>query len=296
MTKKINILVAGATGQQGGRVARELLQKGHHVRALTRSTDSPRAKSLAQAGAELFTGDLTDKDSLVGALEGVDAVFGVSTPFEIGVDGETQQGINLVDAAKEAGVSHLVFSSVGCADKGTGIPHFDSKYKVEQHLLNSGVPFTIIGPVFFMENWLSPWFLPSLQEGNVALAMPGERSLAQISIEDIGKFAALIFERPGDFLGKRIDIAGDDLSGQKVAKRLGRHVGKEFGYFQIPIEGMREQNEDFALMFDWFEKVGYNVDIATLKTDFPEVTWTSFDDWITRQDWSVLKAPSAKAS
>ncbi|MFH2005880.1 MAG: NmrA/HSCARG family protein [bacterium] len=290
MAKKLNILVAGATGQQGGSVARALLDNGHHVRALTRRIGSPAAQALKELGAELHEGDLSKKETLPSAFEGVDAVFGVTTPFEAGMEAETQQGVNLVDAAKEAGIGHFVFSSVGKADKATGIPHFDSKYEVEKHLKASGVPYTIIAPVFFTENWLSPWFLPSIQEGNVALAMPGDRSLAHISVDDIGRFAALIFERRGEFLGKRFDIAGDDVSGVEVARRLSARTGKKLGYFEIPLEGMREQNEDFALMFEWFNKVGYNVDVAKLKRDYPEVHWTSFDDWAARQDWSVLDA------
>ena len=89
-----------------------------------------------------------------------------------------------------------------------------------------------------------------------------------------------------------IDIAGDDVSGAEVARRLSALTGKKLGYFEIPLEGMREQNEDFALMFEWFDKVGYNVDVAKLKRDYPEVHWTSFDDWLDRQDWSVIDAPA----
>ena len=213
MANKLKILVVGASGQQGGSVARELLARGHQVVALTRKVDSAAARSLSELGAEIVEGDLSKRESLVEALEGVDAVFGVITPYEGGVEAEVRQGLNLVDAAEEVGVDHLVFSSVGGADTGTKIPHFDSKYQVEKYLKESGVPYTIIGPVFFMENWLSPWFLPALQEGNLALAMPGYRKLAHISVRDIGRFATLIFERRDEFLGKRIDIASDDLSG-----------------------------------------------------------------------------------
>ncbi len=296
MTNKIKILVTGSTGQQGGVVARALLEKGHHVRALTRSPESSAAQALRQKGAEVVAGDLMDRASLTAAVEGMDAVFGVTTPFEVGVENETKQGIHLVDAAKEAGISHLLFTSVGSAHKNTGIPHFDSKYEVEKYLRASGVPFTIIGPVFFMENWLSPWFLPSLKEGNVALALPGDRSLAQIAIEDIGHFAAHIFEHPRSFLGKRLDIAADDLSGLEVAKSIGAYTGRELGYFEIPLPAVREQNPDFAAMFEWFDEVGYQLDIDGLKRDYPEVGWTRFDTWVERQDWSVLEKTEKKAS
>jgi uncharacterized protein YbjT (DUF2867 family) len=191
---------------------------------------------------------------------------------------------------EKAGTGHFVFSSVGKADTGTGIPHFDSKYEVEKKLRSSNLNYTIIAPVFFMENWLSPWFLPSLKEGNVALAMPAERNLAHISVEDIGKFAALIFEKGKDYFGERFDIAGDDLSGAEIARRLSSHLDGRFDFFEIPLEDMREQNEDWALMFEWFDKVGYNVDTRELNSRFPEVGWTRFDEWMKKQDWSVLKS------
>jgi len=292
MATKLTVLVAGATGQQGGAVARALLDRGHKVRALTRSGESPAARALAELGAEIREGDLGNPESLEKALPGVDAVFGVSTPFEAGTDGETGQGINLVEAAVEAGVAHFVFSSVGSADRSTGIPHFDSKYEVEQALRASGMPFTIIGPVFFMENWTSPWFLPAIQEGNVAVAMPRDCKLAQIAVQDIGNFVALVFERRDEFLGRRIDIASDYKTADEVAGGIGRAAGRELGVFEIPLEGMREQNADFATMFEWFDEVGYEVDAEALEWQYPEVNWTRFDDWVARQDWRGLLSSS----
>jgi uncharacterized protein YbjT (DUF2867 family) len=295
MTKELKILVIGASGQQGGSVARELLARGHQVVAMTRKFGSTAALELSRLGAEIVEGDLSDRESLIEVMQGVDGVFGVTTPYESGVEVEVEYGLNIIDAAEEAGIEHLVFSSIGKADKKTGIPHFDSKTEIEAYLRKSSVPHTIIGPVFFMENWLSPWFLPALQEGNVALAMPGGRKLAHISVGDIGRFAPLIFARREEFLGKRIDIATDNLSGYELADKIGRHTGRKLGFYEIPLEGMREQNEDFAKMFEWFDKVGYNVDIAELIYRYPEVGWTSFDYWLRRQDWSALDKGQAKA-
>jgi uncharacterized protein YbjT (DUF2867 family) len=293
MSTKLEIAVVGATGQQGGAVARALLSKGHQVRALTRNTDSPSAGILSNLGAKIVKADLDDRASLVEAFRGADGVFGVTTPYEAGTEVETRQGLTLVDAAKEAGVGHFVFSSVGSADRETGIPHFDSKYEIERHLGTSGLFYTIIGPVFFMENWLGPWFLPSLQQGNVALGMPGDRKLAHIAVEDIGSFAALIFERREEFVGKRIDIAGDDLTGDEIAAAIGARAGRELGFFEIPIEAVREQSEDFAKMYEWFAEVGYTFDLEALKRDYPEVGWTDFGEWVRGQDWSVLDPPRA---
>ena len=126
------VLVTGATGNQGGAVVRALLKQEHQVRALTRNPASPAAQRLAEQGVEIAIGDFTDHDSLVRAARSVDAIYAMTTPFEQGVEKETAQGIAMTNAAKAAGVGHLVYSSVASADRATGIPHFDSKYAVFQ--------------------------------------------------------------------------------------------------------------------------------------------------------------------
>lgn len=140
MSTQKNVLVIGATGQQGGATVQALLPKGHRIKALTRKGDSPAAKKLASQGVELIQGDLTDTEALVNAMKAVDSVFAVTTPYGAGPDAETRQGIILADAAKAANVGHLVFSSVGSADQGTGIPHFESKYRIEQHIAAIKIP------------------------------------------------------------------------------------------------------------------------------------------------------------
>ncbi len=293
MADSLTILVTGATGQQGGALARVLLRKGHRVRALTRKPDSPAAQELRRLGAELVTGNLEDRGSLERAARGTDAVFGVSTPFESGMDVDTRQGINVADAAKAAGTKHLVFSSVGSADRHTGIPHFDSKYKVEQHIRSLDVPHTILGPVFFMENLISPWWLPALQEGKLPMALPATRKLQQIALESIGGFAALVIERRESFLGRRIDIASDDLTGKQAAEILTRVSGRTIEYVELPLAELRKSNEDFGKMFEWFDRVGYSVDIGALRRDYPEVTWPTFEHWAKAQNWNVLKRAAA---
>src|SRR6185436_11538096 len=139
------ILVTGATGQQGGAVARSLLRQGQKVRALTRNP--AKAAALVRAGAEVVQGDLTDPASLQPALQGVDGVFAMSTPFEAGMEEEVGQGVFLADAAKAVGVRHYVYTSVASADRNTGIPHFDSKWQVERHIQRIALPATILRPV-----------------------------------------------------------------------------------------------------------------------------------------------------
>ncbi|MFQ5341958.1 MAG: NmrA/HSCARG family protein [Anaerolineae bacterium] len=282
------VLVTGATGNQGGAVVQALIAQGHQVRALTRNPASPAAKRLSEQGVEIAVGDFTDRDSLVRAARGVDTVYAMSTPFEQGVEKEIAQGIAMADAAKAAGVGHLVFSSVASADRATGIPHFDSKYEVEKHILSSGVPYTIIAPVFFMDNLSQPWQLPDLRQGKLAMALPASHPLQQIAVADIGAFAAAVIERRDTVLGQRIDIAGDELAGDEAAAILSRVTGREIRYEGFPPDGWRAQSEDMALMFEWFASTGYTVDINGLRRNFPEVKWHDFEAWARTQDWSVL--------
>src|ERR1051326_621484 len=148
------ILVTGATGQQGGSLARLLLQKKHRVYALTRNTRSPAAQDIRNRGANIVKGDLDDSDSLKRAVKDVQSVFLMGTPFEDGTEGETRRGKLMANIAKENNIEHLVYSSVANADKNTGIPHFESKYKVEQHVKNLGIPHTIIAPTFLWKTCL----------------------------------------------------------------------------------------------------------------------------------------------
>ncbi|WP_224364950.1 NmrA/HSCARG family protein [Hyalangium versicolor] len=288
MSKSLSVLVTGATGQQGGAVARALIKKGHKVRALTRKPDSQGAVALKQQGAELAIGNFDDRDSLVRAMTGVDAVFIMGTPFEAGMETETRQGIAAVDAAKAAGVKHVVYTSVASANQRTGIPHFDSKFLVEEHLVKAGVPYTIFAPVFFQDNLVSPLFGAGLKQGVIALAMPPQRKLQQINVDEIGAFGALVIERREEFLGKRIDIASNELSGEQVAEVFSRVSGKPVKFAEAPLAQVRAMSEDMAIMFEWFDKVGYSADIARLRRDYPEVGWRSFEEWARAQDWKRL--------
>ena len=269
------ILVTGATGQQGGSLARLLLQKKHKVYALTRNTQSSAAQELRNKGANVVKGDLDDSDSLERAVKDVESLFLMGTPFEDGTEGETRRGKLMADIAKENSIEHLVYSSVANADKNTRIPHFESKYKVEQHIKNVGIPYTIIGPTFFMENLLGP----GLQQGQLTLPLTPSRILQQSALENIAEFSALVLERRKPFLGKRIDIASDEVTGEQAAKILSDEIGHTIRYIQIPLEQVRQVNEDMARMYEWYETIGTGIDIAKLHQEYAEVNWLKFQDW-----------------
>ena len=271
------ILVAGATGRQGGATLRLLREKGYPVRAITRHPDGPKAHTLVGHGTEIVRADLNDMPSLVRAMDGVYGVFSVQTSTENGVESEVRQGINLADAAKRSRVSHFVYSSVGSADRRTGIPHFESKFRIEEHVRSSGLRYTILRPVFFMENWLG--MRDSIEPGVLALPLDPETRLQMIAVRDIGVFATMSFERSGHWEGRAVDIAGDELSMHEIADSLGRLAGRAIGYRHIPWEQFEQTaGHDMTLMYRWFQDAGYNVDIAALRQEHPNLM--SFERWL----------------
>lgn len=287
MPKELTVVVTGSTGKQGGAVARGLLDRGHKVRAVTRDPNSKQAKSLAHAGATLVAGSLEDTAAIVKALQGATSLFAMTMPSG-GTHAETRQGIAAADAAKAAGV-HLVFTSVGSANRQTGVPHFDSKYEVEKHITKIGVRATILAPVSFMENLY--FIKEQLAKGIYAAALPPTRALAQVAVADIGTVAVRVLEEFARFTGKRFDLVGDELTGNDAMSILSRVTGRNFTYYQVPLDVVRQRmGEDAVKMYEWFDRVGFAVDRAALRREFPDVTFHDFESWAKTQDWSALHA------
>jgi uncharacterized protein YbjT (DUF2867 family) len=283
--KKLVVVVIGATGKQGGAVAKSLLERGHEVRAVTRKPESVKAKELASAGAAIVQASLEDTAALTKALEGATSLFAVTTPFG-GMQAETQQGVSAANAAKTAGV-HLVFNSVGSANRQTGIPHFESKYAVEEHIAKIGVRATILAPVYFMENLY--FGREQLAKGIYAVPMPSTRKLAQVAVADIGAVALHVLENEGRFVGKRFDLASDELTGDEAVAILSEVTGRPFTYYQVPLDSIRQRmGNDGTRMYEWFDKVGYAFDLKALQREFPDVAFHSFGSWAKAQDWKAL--------
>jgi uncharacterized protein YbjT (DUF2867 family) len=270
------VLVTGATGKQGGSVARQLLKRGYRVNAMTRKPDSDAARELAKLGATIVRGDLDDTKSLGDALAGAWGVWAVQNTWEAGVEKEEVQGKRLAQVARERGVEHYVYTSVGSAQRKTGIPHFENKWRVEETVRALKFPsHVILRPVFFMENLPSPWFL----QGNKLLAaMKPTTSLQMVAVEDIGQLGALAFDRALEMRGAEIDFAGDAVTMPQAAAILSEAMGKPITFEQIPIEAVRAQSADMALMLEWFDKVGYNADIAGVQKKYG-LTFLRVPEW-----------------
>ena len=233
-------------------------------------------------------GNFDDPTTIERAARGVDAMFLMGTALGAGVAAETRHGISAVDAAKDAAVPWLVYSSVGDANRQTGIPHFESKFAVEEHLRRSGVPHAVSAPTSFMENLRAPFQLPMLRQGRLAMGLSPGRPLQMVALDDLGGFVTYVLENPSRFAGKRIDVASDALSGLETARILSEQSGRAIEYQQVPIDVLRNQNADFAKMFEWMERAGYTADIEGLRREYPTVGWQRFREWGARQDWARL--------
>ncbi|MEU7742385.1 NmrA/HSCARG family protein [Nonomuraea sp. NPDC049158] len=283
------VLVTGATGQQGGATARALLAAGWHVKALVRDPDSAAAGLLAKAGAELVPGDMGDRESLTEAVRGAYGVFSVQPAAgpPHGVAEEVRLGVNVADAAHEAGVRHLVYASVGGADRDTSISHWNTKWEIERHIRALGLPATILRPVMFMENHTRPHYGVT-GEGALVRIIPPKATVQLIAVTDIGAFAALAFADPDRYLGLALELAGDELSRADLVAAITRATGRPVNVEPIPAErraelGLRESDTEAVESF-----AGWQADIPALRALHPGLM--DFETWLRREGKTLFEA------
>ncbi|MFI6122872.1 NmrA/HSCARG family protein [Streptomyces sp. NPDC051064] len=272
------ILVLAATGGQGRAVTDALLGRGARVRALVRDPEQKAARQLADRGVDVVAGSLSDRGSLAAAMDGVAGVFAFTTPFEAGVDAEVAQGQAILTAAREKRVPHLVFSSVAGADQGSGVPHFDSKARVEAELASGDVPYTVLGPAYFFDNALGG--AERILGGVLDLPLPSDRPLQQLARPDLGVFAAGVLLNPAPYVGQRIELASDAPTPAQMAAALSAALGREVRHEYVPLKAIG--NPDMQAMWTFLDGPGYRVDIPALHAAHPDIAWTSFSEWAQR--------------
>ncbi|WP_431961725.1 NmrA/HSCARG family protein [Actinacidiphila sp. bgisy160] len=269
------ILVLAATGGQGRAVTGALLGRGARVRAMVRDPEGEAARRLADRGVTVVAGSLGDRGSLAAAMDGVASVFALTTPFEAGVDAEVAQGRSILAAAREARVPHLVFSSVAGADQESGVPHFDSKARIEAELASGDVPHTILGPTYFYDNALGG--AERIRGGVLDLPLPSDRPLQQLARADHGAFAAEVLLDPAPYVGRRIELASDAPTPAQMADALGAALRRDVRHERVPLEAIG--NPDMHAMWTFLNGPGYRVDLPSLHAAHPEIAWTGFADW-----------------
>jgi uncharacterized protein YbjT (DUF2867 family) len=289
------VLVTGSTGHQGGATARRLLADGWRVRALVRDPASPAAAAIAAAGAELAVGDMADRASLDSAMRGVYGVFSVQPAQEaphFAVD-EVGLGRNVADAALAAGAAHIVYSSVGGADRDSGVSHWTTKWEIEQHIRALDLPATILRPVMFMENHASRSFGILSEKALIRMIPPGA-AFQVIAVRDIGAFAGLAFAQPDAYIGKALEIAGDEVTREDLIAAVSAATGRTVHAEPLPLEvlaslGVNVDDINRARTFG-----GWQADIPALRTLHPDLM--DLPTWLERDGKARFDALFASAS
>jgi uncharacterized protein YbjT (DUF2867 family) len=263
-----------------------MLPRGWKLRALTRNPSSHASQQLARQGVEVQQGDLEDPPSLERASRGVYGIYSVQDFWAVGAKREVQQGKNLADAAKKAGVQHFVYSSVGGAERNAGITHWESKWEVEKHIRKLALPATILRPAAFMETYHILEVEIGILKGKLADPIRGDKPYQTIATDDIGAFVALAFERPRDFLGLELEIAGSELTNPEAAKVFSRVMGKPVKFQRLPMPLVRlVLGREFYEMFRWFNNAGFKADIPELRRRYPEIHLHTLEEWLREEGW-----------
>ncbi|WP_255195486.1 NmrA/HSCARG family protein [Halorarius litoreus] len=290
----MKVLVAGATGNQGGSVIDHLLSGDYgeyRVFGLTRDADGDRAQALAERGVTVVEGDLTDIDRMTTLCDGMDAVFAVTTFYERGTDAETDQGVSLADAANAASVKRFVYSSVGDADTA-GLKHFESKARVEKRIQKLGFDYTIVRPVYFMQNF-AYLHREELAGGQLAMPLRMDTTLALLDADDIGKTVAMALADPETFVGETITLAGDNLTLPEMVTAFSEALGTEITPYSLDVTEYRTvAGDEMADMYAWFEREGYGDHVTDEAREYG-IDCTTLAEFLAESDIWQPTAPAA---
>lgn len=295
MNEKKVVLVTGATGRQGSHTVRQLLKRGFVVRAFVRDKSKAVAQELKKLGAHLVEGSFDDDESMKRALEGADGAFLVTPADPSNQSGNAKEievayGVTFVEHCKTAGVKHLVFTSSSLSGERSDVPFLDSKREIEEHIRQSGLTYTILRPVAFMENFNEMW----MRGDNVYIPLDSNVNIPFICSKDIGEFAAISFDKPADFKGKTLVIAADMLTPPQAAKIFSQALGREIKSEQQPIEELAFFSQALVAMFKKINERGFvkdmaEIDFVALRKINPDL-WT-LEDWLKHQPFKVAAAP-----
>lgn len=280
------VLVTGATGRQGGAVIRHMASKGWKLRALVFKASDATVQKLIDQNIEVVRGNLEDPASLEPAVRGAYGVFSVQDFWSVGAKREVQQGKNLADVAKKTGVEHFVYSSVGGAERNSRIDHWESKWEIENYIRKLGLRATMLRPAAFMENYYIDQVEIGILKGKLMDPIRADKPYQTIASDDIGAFAALAFERPAEFVGMQLEIAGSELTNREAAQVFSRVLGKPVKFQKLPMPMVRLfLGTEFYQMFRWFNESGFQANIPELRRKYPEVPLQTLEQWLRNEGW-----------
>ncbi|ALO99817.1 NmrA-like protein [Streptomyces hygroscopicus subsp. limoneus] len=306
MNEKKVIAVTGATGAQGGGMARAILadpESGFAVRAITRNPDSPAARELAELGAEVVRADFDDEPSVRKAFEGAYGAFLVTNFWaHMSAAKEIEETQVLVRSAKAAGLRHVIWSTLEdtrellpledgrmpVLQEKYNVPHFDAKGEGNQLFRAAGVPTTFLNTTFFFQGFLQGFGPKRDEDGVLTLTLPLEdgKLLAGVDVADIGRTAFAILKGGEQYIGQTVSLAGDHLTGAQYAEKLGAVLGEPVRFQSVPYDVFRSLDipaaAEIANMFQYYgdfdqEFTGAR-DLNRLRELNPELK--SFDSWL----------------
>jgi uncharacterized protein YbjT (DUF2867 family) len=278
------VAVTGATGRQGGAVARHLLADGWRVRALTRDPSSPAAARLASAGAEVVRADLDSPETLRPAFAGAHGVFSVQNPMVSGP--EVRQGRAVGDAAVASGVRHVVYGSAGPGVPGTGVAQWDDKLVVRAHLESLGVPLTVLRPMAFMELMTDKDLYPPVSMWHLMPKLIGDdRPLPWLCADDVGAVAARAFEEPDRFVGLDLPLCADVRTIAECRALWHSATGRRPRGFPMPLWLFhRFAGDDLTKMWRWLHTNPVAADPAATRAVLPSAR--TVEEWLDRRTYS----------
>jgi uncharacterized protein YbjT (DUF2867 family) len=284
------ILVTGATTWRGRAAVHQLLAAGWRVRTLARDPGAPPARALGGAGVEVVRGGLDDRESLDRALAGAYGVLSLPAYHPRDPAAEARQGQGLAEAVRWASVAHLVYCSAAGADRNSGVPEHENKRAVEAHLQVLGLPATVLRPTFPMEYFAAPQRRRAIQAGTLRFGLPAQTRLQLVAADDVGAFGVLALSRPDDFVGRTLELAGDELTMGQVAETLGRVAGRPVRYVPLPPHRLRRRSPDLAPLAAWLRRDGYHADVAALRALYPGLS--GLEGWLRRSGWAAPPVPA----
>jgi uncharacterized protein YbjT (DUF2867 family) len=262
---------------------------------LVRNPEAKRARALSEQGVEVVRGDMDDLASLKKAMAGVRGVYSVQDYWTAGAEAEVRQGKNMADAALDVGVEHFVFSSVGGAERNSGIDPWDTKWEIEKHIRSLGLAATIFRPVGFMDDYYIPAIEKQLMKGRLLFPVRANKPFQMIAPEDVGNFVSLAFAQRDRFVGLELEIAGSELTSPEAAEVFSRVLERQVKFHHLPVPVVRAvMGKEWHQMFTWFKKGGFQAGIPALRRDYPEVHLTSLEEWLRQEGWEGKRIITVK--